>query len=262
MTCTEFRPYLQAFADNELSPERSIDVERHLLRCEECAAEVELTRSVCRATRHSVAGITMCPEFHARLSCLISDERKRQEATMAGPLPWRVIMPLAAAAAMALFFGMSERTVSTELAPASMQNNVVDFLVQNHAMIPVPEMREQNAVTHMEPQLGFPVRAPNLESFGARFEGANLVPLDRTRVAMLHYNLGGRRVTLYMYDPMKLPLRAQQALQPRAVHNRAVFVGNRSGYAIAACEQHGVGYAVTGELSGEESAELVAGIGR
>ena len=38
MSCTELRPYLQAYVDNELSPERSIDVERHILRCQECAA--------------------------------------------------------------------------------------------------------------------------------------------------------------------------------------------------------------------------------
>lgn len=260
MSCTEIRHYLQAFADSELSPERSIDVECHLLHCGECAAEVELTRSLRRATRSSMTRVSMCPDFQARLSCVLSDERKRQEAPYNEPLPWRVIMPLAAAAAMALFFGMSDRVVAADLAPASMQNNVVDFLVRSHASIQTPEMRERSAVSHLEPQLGFPVRAPNLERYGARFEGANLVPLARTRLAMLHYSLGGRRLTLYMYDPMKLPLRGQLALQPRAVRNQAVFVGSRSGYGIAACEQRGVGYAVMGDLTGDESAELVAAI--
>jgi anti-sigma factor RsiW len=264
MTCAEFRPYLEAFVDQELSPERSIDVERHLLRCQECAAEAALTRSLCRATRTSVVGVAMCPEFRARLCCLLSEERERQESNRSGPLPWRVILPLAAAATMALFFGTgSEHAPAlTSMADLSMQNNVVDFLVQHHASGRQSELNERTDVSSLEPQLGFPVRAPNLESYGVRFVGANMVPLDRARVAMLHYSLGGRRITLYMYDPMKLPLRGQVALQPRAVRDRAVFVGNRSGYAIAACEQHGVGYAVTSELSGDETAELVAAIDR
>jgi len=37
-------------------------------------------------------------------------------------------------------------------------------------------------------------------------------------------------------------------------------VGNRRGYSIATCEREGVGYAVTTDLSGDESAELVAAL--
>jgi anti-sigma factor RsiW len=40
--------------------------------------------------------------------------------------------------------------------------------------------------------------------------------------------------------------------------SRAVFTGRRRGYSIATFEQKGVGVAMTGDLSNEESAELVA----
>jgi anti-sigma factor RsiW len=65
-----------------------------------------------------------------------------------------------------------------------------------------------------------------------------------------------------MYNPEELPLRAQRALHPSVVGSQAVFVGNRRGYSIATCERKGVGYAFTGELSDEESAELVAAVCR
>jgi anti-sigma factor RsiW len=272
MNCLETRPYLQAFVDNELSPERAIDVERHLGDCQECLAEVELTRSVCRATRTSVTGATsMCPEFQSRLCQCLAEERRRQEHAADRPLTWRVIAPLSAAAAVALFFGVhiqnQERLAGDDededVARASASHdNLVDFLVQQHANGADPEARDPNSIAHLEPQLGFPVRAPDLDRFGAHFEGAQLVPVDRTRVAMLRYNLGGRRVTLYMYDPEQLPMRAQRALQPSVVGSHAVFIGNRKGYSIATCEQQGVGYAVTGDLSREESAELVAAVYR
>jgi len=271
MNCCAVRPYLQAYVDKELSPERSIDVEQHLASCEQCAEEVEFTYSLCCATRNSVSEVAMCASFRSRLSECVTEERKRQERTVHNrPLSWRVIAPLAAAAALTLFFSAGQPVnssvdeswkgvaASAQVAP----DNLVDLLVRHHAKNEEPEMMEPSSVERLEPHLGFRVRAPNLDRYGARFEGAALVPVNHSRAAVLRYNLGGRRVTLYMYDPEKLPLRAQRALQPKVVGDRAVFVGNRKGYSIATCERHGVGYAVAGELTGEESAELVAAVYR
>lgn len=252
--------------DDELSPERSIDVERHLLECQECAAEVELTRSLCRATRNSVGGVGMCPEFQSRLCACLAEERERQESRAGSSLSYWVIGPLAAAAGVALFFGMQgaeqqPQVVETPVARAS-NDQLVDFLVDHHTSMGDPGARDPSAVAHMEPELGFPVRPPDLDQFGARFEGANLVPMDHTRMARLRYTLGGRRVTLYVYNPEEVPLRAQRALHPSVVRSRPVFVGSRRGYSIATYEHQGVGYAVTGDLSSEESAELIAAVYR
>ncbi len=264
MSCAEIRPYLQAFVDEELSPERAIDVERHLVACGECAAEVELTRSLCRATRNSVSGVAMCPEFQSRLCACLAEERKRQESRGSSPLSIWVMGPLAAAAGVALYFGMQEAEQLREDVPVARASNdqLVDLLVDYHTSAEEPGANDPNTVAHFEPTLGFPVRAPDLGQFGARFEGADLVPIDHTRLAKLRYSIGGRRVTLYMYDPEELPLRAQRTLHPSVVGSQAVFVGSRRGYSIATCEKKGVGYAFTGELSDEESAELVAAVYR
>lgn len=263
MSCADIRPYLQAYVDAELSPERAIDVERHLTECKECHAEVELTRSLCRATRNSVTGVAMCPEFQSRLCACLAEERKRQESESGAPLSAWLMVPLAAAAGMALFFGIREaRSTDEEPVARASNDQLVDLLVDHHTAVEEPDSEDPSAVAHLEPELGFPVRAPDLRQFGARFEGADLLPVDRTRLAKLRYSLGGRRVTLYMYNPEELPLRAQSALHPSVVGKQAVFVGNRRGYSIATCERKGVGYAFTGELSDEESAELVAAVYR
>lgn len=261
MSCGEIRPYLQAFVDHELSPERSIDVERHLIECQECSAEVELTRSLCRATRTSVAGTSMCPEFQSRLCACLAEERKRQESKSGTPLSFWVITPLAAAAGMALFLGVQKNSeAKVDQVTRASNDELVDLLVDHHTIPQEPEASDPSSVAHLEPELGFPVRAPDLGRFGARFEGANLVPFNHTRVAKLRYNLAGRRVTLYMYDPEEVPLRAQRELFPSVFGSHAIFIGNRRGYSIATCEQKGIGYAVTGDLSNEESAELVAAV--
>ncbi len=301
MNCCAVRPYLQAFVDDELSPERCIEIEQHLAECCECLAEVELTRSLRRATRVSVSDCPVCPDVHARLvKCLQNESVGRHHGHSFDPLSWRVIAPLAAAAAMTLFLSArvpgalpdvlqaashaaADRAVSYsghgvtdgarlasgqgdvlstthEVIEAGSQDGLMDFLIRHHASRFEPEVVEPSSFNHLEPRLGFRIRPPDLRRYGARFEGANLVPVNRTRAAVLHYNLGGKRVTLYMYNPDELPLRAQRALTPRVVGNRAVFVGHRRGYSIATCESEGVGYAVTTDLSGEESAELVAAL--
>lgn len=279
MDCSCARPYLQAYVDHELSPERSIELEQHLLGCQPCSDEVALTRELLSATRLSVSEIKMCPEFHARLCRCVSDERRRQQK-VSDPLSWKVITPLAAAVAMALFFAYGEKAVerSTEMAAEESsswgqvatassatggQENLVDFLVNTHARRFSPEVVEAEQVDVLEPELGFAVHPPDLGKYGARFEGAHLVPVNhRARAAVLRYNIAGRRVTLYMYNPEEMPLIRQRNLQPRVIGDRAVFVGTSRGYSIATCERHGVGYAVTADLSDDESAELVAALDR
>jgi anti-sigma factor RsiW len=259
----------KAYVDDELSPEKAIDLEVHVNACDSCAAEVELTHSLSTATRLSVTEVPMCPEFRARLCQCVTDERKRQESRGQNLLSWKVIAPLAAAAAMALFYSYGyeraqpqDEEAWNDVAQASSQDNLVDALVKYHSERTTPEAVEPTAMGDMEPKLGFPVRAPDLDRYGAHFEGANLLPMKRTRAAVLRYNYNGRRVTLYMYDPEKLPLHTARNLQPRVIGNQAVFVGSRRGYSIATSERHGVGYAVMGELTGDESAELVASIWR
>lgn len=295
MNCCAVRAYLQAFADNELSPERCIEIEQHLVQCSECLAEVDLTRSLCRATRTSIAQYSVCPDMHARLVKCLKEERSRHNSHSFDPLSWRVIAPLSAAAAMTLFLSAKfpgampdvvtavkqvasdqtspmqrsaslddnewGRNSSQEVMEASSQDSgLMDFLIRHHASRYEPDMVEPSSVNGLESHLGFRVQTPDLRRYGARFEGANMIPVNRSRAAVLHYNLGGKRVTLYMYNPDEISLRAQRALIPRVVGNRAVFVGHRRGYSIATCESEGVGYAVTADLSGEESAELVAAL--
>jgi hypothetical protein len=85
-----------------------------------------------------------------------------------------------------------------------------------------------------------------------------MIPVSdhKNRAALMRYRLGNRRITVYLYDASKYPLRSR--LEPQVVRNRSVFVGQRQGYSIAAAEQKHVGVAATTDLDGYETAELVA----
>lgn len=273
MKCCEARAYLEAYSDSELSQERALDLEAHLSDCLPCQKELELQNAVKCLTRSCCAKDTISAEFASRLKHTLTEEATRQAHLRAEglPLSWSTITPLAAVAAAAFWFSFSANRVRGSdvnlearmpyVGAAASTDQLVEALVQHHSALKEPSIRDRASLSAMEPTLGLPIREPDLGRYGARFEGAEIVHVKSASAASLYYSLAGRRVTFYVYDPNELPLRTMRDLEPRVVGNRAVFVGKRRGYSIAACERQGVGYAVAADLSDEESAELVASLG-
>jgi anti-sigma factor RsiW len=267
--CHDIRPYLEAFGDDELSTEKSLEVELHLGSCARCAEQVSLGRALKRTTREVVKSDGLpSPEFMARLQTVFAEEREREEARQphARPLSWRLVAPLAAAAALVLTFGMvRERTADDDLAPRpkhveASAMNLMDELVRYHAAPSTPEVTDRSALGGLEPHVGVPMRAPALDPYGARFLGASLVPVEHHRAASLQYNVAGHRVTVYVFNPQWVPVRSLRSLEPRVIGDRAVFVGMHNGYSIAAIEKRGIGYVIATDLDDRESAEMVASI--
>jgi anti-sigma factor RsiW len=271
--CRRLRAYLEAFIDGELSPERILEVEQHLLQCGTCAEWVRLQHAIQRSTREVVREAAVpSAAFRARVAAALAAERQRAGAdthpARARMLPWRSIVPLAAAAAVALLWAASLNNAEP-LAGSPEQGGLttssvmtveqlLDELVDYHANPPTPEVVEEALVRRFEPRVGVPVRVPSLRQFGAQWEGGSVVAIapQRPYAASLRYSLGGHRVTVYVYDATRIPLRI--TLEPRLVQNVPVYVGIRRGYSIAAAERHGVGYALASDLEEKQSAQLVA----
>lgn len=277
MSCRRILPLFDAFADGELAPDQVISVEQHIIDCPRCAEQVRLDHAVRTSTRRAVlADVGVSSAFKTRIADALAAERAREESQAAPPpmtpLSWRSIAPLAIAATVALYFaaarsksdgptvaGANHSQASLAAGAGSVTASVeqlIDQLVTHHMRAEQPSVTEPALLQRFEPEVGVPVRAPSL--YGARWEGASVVPVSAAkdqRAASLRYNLGGRRVTLYVYNSARVPLRA--TLEPRVVYNTPVYVGSRRGYSIAAVERRGVGYAVATDLNDRESAELV-----
>jgi anti-sigma factor RsiW len=120
------------------------------------------------------------------------------------------------------------------------------------------DVTEPSLVRRIEPEVGLNLEPPSLQQYGAQWQGARVVSFKNQRAALMRYNLGGHRISLYVYDSVRMPLRS--SLEVRVVGNAPVYVGARRGYSIAAVERRGVGYALMTDLDDRESAELVASI--
>jgi anti-sigma factor RsiW len=282
--CRRSVPLLETFVDGELSADKALEVEQHLQECGCCQERVRLTHALQVSTRRAVrSAVEPSPEFQARLLRALSAERAREAAVQAErereerirPLSWRFIVPMAAAAGITLVAAASNDSEPVPVTHSAEQasligggepavtasvDRLIEQLVDHHATGSVPELTEPSQIGNLEPEVGVPVHVPSLNHYGARWEGASVVPFKvpskSLRAASLRYRLGGHRVSLYVYDSSRFPLRA--TLEPRVVRDMPVYVGTRRGYSIAAVERRGLGWAVATDLSDRESAELVA----
>ncbi len=273
--CRHFVPLLEPFRDGELTPADVVDVEEHLVECQSCAERLRLGESLRVSLKEHVRSVAPVTEsFEERIRLALSAEAEREERLEAPVdihsrmLSWRGIMPIAAAAAVVMVWAASANNRTTDAAtvakgdiastPASVEKLIED-LVTNHQRSTGPQFTEQTLLPQLEPEVGVPVRAPNFKSYGAHWEGVSVVPVNNLRAASLRYRLGTHRLTVYVYDASRLPVRS--TLTERIVRSGSVYVGSRHGVSIAATERsNGVGYAIATDLNNDESAELVASI--
>jgi anti-sigma factor RsiW len=275
VSCHHFVPLLEPFRDGELSPSEVVEVEQHVSECERCGERVRLgeaLRGSLKQVVRSEAQVTTAFEERIRLALAAELDREgRLDPAREAQLPmlsWRTILPIAAAAAVVMVWAASanNRTKDVASAQASMYQSsapasvekLLEDLVRNHERSSAPEITERSLLPELETEIGVPVRIPNFRQYGARWEGVSVVPVSNQRAASLRYRIAGHRLTVYVYDASRFPVRT--TLQQRVVRDEPVYVGSRHGVSIAATERQDVGYAVATDLNKDESAELVASI--
>jgi len=275
--CRGFITRMDAYADGELAPDQVLEAEAHLEDCEDCSTRLSLHHAVRKSLRRTVqASAVPSDAFRERLIAQLRAESGRGDALphldadrRNGMLSWNTIVPLAAAAAIVLFWSghvkpptqpgvPSERKVNT--AEAVNVDQLLEDLVNRHIDRQAPDVTQPELLGEMEPEVGVPVHAPSLAQYGARWEGARIVPLtnQNRRAASLRYQVSGHRVTLYVFDSERFPLNTR--LAKRVVRNEPVYTGWKRGYSIATTARRGVGYAVATDLGEDEGAEIVASL--
>jgi len=100
MTCDEARPLLEEYHDRELAPERADFVRIHIAACETCSAELRALEALDRSLRAAPArGEDVRWDRYV--------DRIRERTGTGRRNPWKALIPLAAAAALAVVFARS-----------------------------------------------------------------------------------------------------------------------------------------------------------
>jgi anti-sigma factor RsiW len=272
--CHHFVPLLEPLQDGELTAVQVAEVEQHLDECGVCAERVRLADAMRASLKQAVrADAPVTAAFEERIRLALSAESEREERRLAPVreahahmLSWRSIGPIAAAAAVVMVWAASANNRTTDVmktheagmgSTASVEK-LLEELVTNHERN-VVQATEPELLPQLEPEVGVPLRLPNFKQYGARWEGMSLATVSNQRAASLRYRISGHKLTVYVFDASRMPVRS--TLQQRVVRDQPVYVGTRHGVSIAARERRdGVGYVVATDLNKDESAELVASI--
>jgi len=275
-SCRQISPLLEAFGDEELAADKLLEVEQHLVDCDTCGERVRLNQALHVSVRSAVRGAApVMPSFQDRIADALRAEVLREEgidtivereAQHSRMLSWRSVVPVAAAAALTLVWAAStskRQQLATDSTPQTARLNTADQLleelVDHHMNARGPRVTEPALLRQLEPEVGVPLNLPSLKAYGARWEGANVVPVSNLHAASFRYTMSGKPVTLYVYNPTRVPIETR--LTARTVRNNEhVYVGTRRGVSIATAEHRGVGYALASDFSDDESAELVAAV--
>ena len=272
---------METAADGELPIEQVLELEAHLEECGDCRERARFEFARRQSLRNLTLQATAPEALRERIAAAMAEEAVRtplpvrpvaRAARKDSYLPWRVTLPLAAAASFALVWGATsgepqvaggKSTPRSKASVAEVISNPVDELIDEfvslHARPPAPQITEPGMIGRLEPELGIPLRLPMMGRVDTRWEGGSLVPVQASssqRAASLRYRIGDHRVTIYVYDSGRYPLRAR--LEPRVIQDLPVYVGTLRGYSIAAAERSGVGYAIASDFDCNRSAQLVA----
>lgn len=289
--CAIYARLLTPYIDGELDPGHAAEMEEHVVSCTLCSERVAVARSLRQSLRNRAT--PRAPEaLRARMQALVVEEKLRAEhvkqaeraandggSGAGSKMPsMKFVAAFAAAAGVLFAVGVSRNAGLNKSEAQQAQDNVreeqngssrearsvgledlIDDLVALHKHPLPPETTNPDEVPRFEPLVGVPVRRPaTFQLPGSRFNGARIHALRERRAALLQYTVGGdHRVTVYVFDPRSVQMVRAQALQPRVIEERPVYVGKRGGYSIAAMERSGIGYALATDLDDNESANLV-----
>ncbi len=273
--CRDRSRLLSSYLDGELEAPKLLEVDEHVGACDTCREEVQLLRAM-RGSLKRVVRTSAPAGLRDRMATAMAAERAREDAradaesgALVASAPvvtlssWRTMVPLATAAALALFWGAATRGTQPRgyESRAGFGEDLLSQFVADHASPLPPEARDADAVRGLERYVGVPVRPGSFERNGAHLVGARVVPLQAQRAAWLQYVVGTgdhpQRVSVLVYDAQKIQI-GDANLAPRAVGTAEVRVGSERGYAVAAAQRAGVGYLVASDLDPDRNAQLAA----
>jgi anti-sigma factor RsiW len=276
---------LEAYLDGELDASGLVDVEAHLSGCDVCRERLALGQ----ATKQSLKRALATPSFpsssggrdalRARALTAMMAEQDRQVAAVGeatarqaaraalgdGRFHWRTVVPIASAAALALFWGAASRGPIAQVTgwgktdtrwndTPGMQaglagDDLLADLLHEHSHPVPPQWTDPRDVRALDQYVGVPVRPGRFERGGASLVGARVLPIHHERAAMLQYVIGHgdsqRRLSVFVFDPSKIQI-SGPGLSPGAVGTAQVRVGQENGYSVAVTQQGGAWRATSG----------------
>lgn len=255
MRCQDLEHDLASFLDGELEQPELSAIELHLRDCPSCCALVATQTELKRAVRRSLPPVDPAPTLIQRVQgALDACDRERALTIRAGYGPgsrWALLRwPLAAVATTAAALALWLLPLRSE------PPRVVGETIERHQRNLPLEVRGGPEVVRswFDGKVPFAVPPPSLEPV-ASLRGGRISHIGDREAAYLQYELHGRPISVFVFDPNGMHLVAPRR---QVIGNREVFLEGSRGYRVAVFRDQGLGYAITSSLDEPDFIRVVS----
>jgi anti-sigma factor (TIGR02949 family) len=268
MNCEIVRRYIDPYIDSEVDATVQLEFERHLSECPRCGEEVVFARSVKAHVRDQLR-TTRAPEaLRAKIAVALDAASASKAASSSSwaiklrPLAPRYAIPIAAAAAAALgvSYIVSQPENAADAGPRAVgaaAAPIFEDVVRVHSSELPPDVvgEKPEVASYFRNRVHFPVRPAAFERRDARLIGARLSNVRDQRAAALYYDVGGKRLTVVVFDGGE---QVYDGSQRARMLGRDLFYRQVHGYTVPVRNQDGLSYAFAGDMDRQSLLRLAA----
>jgi anti-sigma factor (TIGR02949 family) len=261
MTCAEVREVLYAFLDNELDAPLSIEVQRHMERCPECACEAETERAIRKRLARAVErGSAESPGLEEVWSAALASTSPRRVRQRARPRAWAAAAVGVAATIALVFFG--HRWIRLERAspkPGGLAELLVaDFehFLNEGRPVQIASADRGEVSQWLLGRTGLAVSLPATKGH-CKLTGARRCRLDGQPAAFASYEMETNPACLVV---LAGGMGAVDNLERVSHDGRTFWVDRRRGHSVVACVRDDLIYAAVSRTEADALIHFMSGL--
>jgi anti-sigma factor (TIGR02949 family) len=260
MTCFDARDYLFAFLDGELDAALSIELQRHLEHCPECAREAEIERTI----RRRLGAVLDPPDATAHEQALTHVMSRIRSKPRRGRLLWRRfpvrdrLLGLAAAV-LVVYVGVWLAMRNAEGPPPAQplaELLVTDFehFIESGRSLQLETSDPKAASAWLQERTQVTAALPTMHRARCKLIGARTCTVSGRPAAFAFYEIQGQPASLVAINGSDADLRQMQRV---IAEGRTHWIDRCRGHTIVAFVLDGVVRAAVGRVSEQELLALL-----
>ena len=247
MDCAEVQRFLQPYLDGEIDGEERIFISAHLQSCERCQRDASFEQAFRDTVRRHAASPAAPPQLREKVLRALDEPPESKVVRWA-----RMAIPAAAAVLLVLGVAISKRD-GMPVAGATLADQSIDWH-RRDLPLDVTGSSPDTIRRFFSDKVPFAVRPPVFKLPKTQLLGGRLSNLREHQAAYLIYQMGGHRVSVFIYDA--------SAMTPEGVSRRVgarnVLWSQRRGYNVAMYRSGGTGYVVASDLEPQQLVRLIS----
>ncbi len=248
MNCHEIEPFLHAYLDGEFGEEERVAIVAHLQTCEACQKLALFEEDFIRRLKWAPSKVSAPPWLKQNIRRAL-----KQNTLTHGWFyrSWKWTVPTAAAATLLIaVMVVNQRPKNPDY---SIAEQSIDWH-RLHIPMDVRSSSPDSIRRFFQDKVSFAVRPPVFSQPRIELTGARLANLKEYRAAYITYQVDGRRISVFVFDPNAIP----RSTHVTRIGKRKVQWQNVRGYNVVFFTSGKTGYAVTSDLDRQRMLRLIA----